>query len=267
MSKHGYYLHGVFVKENTQVEFNKNKEQLKKEGIKSAYALQLQKNIDTQVKRNITIQQNKSIKESIKQAIRRDENIKAIGYDVEYFYKIYKSMEKYNKKLELARKKGVVLRETQDLTFPIDIMTGKINLRRLDYMEKLAERKPSFVGDIQYRRLLENIEYLFGEEGAVIFAIRSKNVPIQKIYDIMQSYNNDTLDFISKYNVNDFKENVRESTWGKMKEYHDLIFNYALPEIQTHQSKTRQDIANLELNEFINSKFTKKPSWYNINKQ
>ena len=111
-------------------------------------------------------------------------------------------------------------------------------------MEKLAERKPSFVGDIQYKRLLENIEYLFGEEGAVIFAIRSKGVPIQKIYDIMQSYNNDTLDFISKYNVIDFRENVRDSTWGKMKAYYELIFDYALPEIQTYQSKTRQDIAD-----------------------
>lgn len=208
----GSYQHNVYVSATTKKEFKKNKEQYKIDGIKSAYSLQKHKNILSKM-------------EALEKADRRQDVIdaynleakkfKAQGQTLESFLEDFETLERQNKKIKQAIKKGKILKDTATLSFPISKDTGKINIKRLNRMLKKAEAKISEIADEQRSVIFKNIDWLWGEKGKNDIKEILEDVDTNDIYSYFSD--DDHFNFIVRYDVDNFTDDNQELWWSPMK--------------------------------------------------
>lgn len=245
----GSYQYGVYVSAKTKEEFKKNKEKYKNEDINSAYALQIQKDIDRRIRQMETREKSEGVKKAIKEAFKRDYKLQTLEYTPKQIFQMYKKIEKYNKKIEIAKSKGQILRETETLTFPLNKETSKINTDRLSKAIEII--KNTEIEDIkkeQYNELIENLKYIFDDEFVKDFKVVSQGLSIQKIKDIMGDY--EVIDFVATYSISDFKENVKNEYWSKYKIYKNLFYDEIFEEFIDLQPIEKQN----KIDEYFNQK-------------
>lgn len=212
----GSYIHGVYVSAATKDEFKKNKNDLKSEGIKSAYSLQKQKNI---AKKALKLERS-ARREVIKKAYESDKaRLNTIGYDVNFFLDQFKKIEDYNEKIKKAIKKGKILKDTPLLSFPISIETGKINLKRLQKELKKLDKTINQIQTTQYNLFYKNVREIYGEEIEKISKQALKGVPLNSIYE---TFNEDlNLSPLVNYDIGEFEQSARASVWGRAERMQD----------------------------------------------
>lgn len=177
----GGYIHGIYVPASTREEFKNNKNEFMFEGIKSAYSLQIQKNIATKALKL----ERETKRELIRKAYGKDASkFTEIGYSVDAFLDAFQKIEEYNQKLEKAMKKGRILKDTPRLSFPIEKDSGRIIIKRLT--NQLNKTKVSIreIRKKQYNKFFENVRLIYGEEIYRIAVKSLKDVPINTIYKI-----------------------------------------------------------------------------------
>lgn len=216
----GSYQHNVYVSAKTKQEFKKDKEQFKKEGIKSAYSLQKKKNLIARNKRNMNAIIDAMEKEDRRQEVidaykLEERKFKARGYTLESFLEDFETIESHNKKIKKAIKKKQLLKDTGLLSFPISKDTGKINIKRLNKILSKTKIKVTEIANNQREVFFTNVKYLYGEEKVNEIRKILENVKTVDIYKYFE--NDDKFNIIVIYDVDNFTDSNKVTFWDHLK--------------------------------------------------
>lgn len=208
----GSYQHNVYVSAKTKQEFKKNKVQFKAEGIRSAYSLQKQKNILSKME---AIEKAER-KQAVVEAYKLDEGkFKAQGYDIDVFLDAFEKIEKQNKKIKQAIKKGKLLKDSATLSFPISQDTGKINIKRLNRILEKTKLKISEIANEQRVVFFNNVKYLWGEGAVEEIKEILIDVDTTDIYSYFQ--NDDWFNLLVLYDVDNFSDDNQKIYWNPLR--------------------------------------------------
>lgn len=208
----GSYQHNVYVSAKTKQEFKKNKEQFKQEGIRSAYSLQKHKNIISKMEAIEKAERRQVVVEAYKLEERK---FKAQGYSLESFLEDFETIEKQNKKIKQAIKKGKILKDSATLSFPISRDTGKINIKRLNKMLSKAKLKISEIATEQRTVIFNNIDYLWGQKAVDEIKEMLAHVDTTDIYSYFA--NDEWFNMLVRYDVDNFTTDNKKVYWDNLK--------------------------------------------------
>lgn len=214
----GSYQHNVYVSAKTKLEFKKDKEQFKKEGIRSAYSLQKQKNILSKMEAIEKAERRQAVIEAYNLEAKK---FKAQGYNIDKFLDAFEQIEKQNKKLKQAIKKGKLLKDTATLSFPISRDTGKINIKRLNKMLEKTKMKISEIANEQRVVFFNNVKYLWGDKAVEEIRELLVDVDTNDIYSYFA--NDDWFNLIVLYDVDNFTDDNKNIYWSPLKAGYNMF--------------------------------------------
>ena len=219
MSKiRGSWQRGVYVSATTKKEFKENKSTYQEEGIKSAYSLQVQKDLNARIARSQAQAERKAIKEAFN---KEPERFQEVNLTLKTLLEINKELRKYNKEIEKGVKQGKVIRDTPTLSFPINQRTGRINLDRLARQVRQMNKKISDIGEGQRYIFLNNVKEVFGEFVYDFTKEALKDVSIQSIYNEFDAIS--VLSELVRYDVRDFDDDAKERFWAPIASHQDFF--------------------------------------------
>lgn len=211
-------LHGVVISAATKREFYSNQKSYKEEGIKSAYALQIQKNRDAILKRAATRAAKKAIEKAYYNEINKWD---AFGYTLEEFQKYYQKIIEWNEKIKKAERTGKLPKNIAGkASFPIS--KGKINIERLEKQLKKLKSVQQIKSELA-EKMLYNVKISFSNSTLEIFKKVLKLVPLDVIVAKLEEV--DILRVIVESDGKTFvKSNVMyELVWGNLRAYEDTF--------------------------------------------
>lgn len=217
----GSYQHGVYVSAKTKQEFKKEKEQYKLEGIKSAYSLQKQKNILSKMEAIEKSERRQAVVDAYKL---EEKKFKARGYSLESFLKDFEQIEKQNKKIKQAIKKGKLLKDTAELSFPISRDTGKINIKRLNKIIEKTKLKISEIANEQRVIFFNNVKYLWGDKAVEEIKELLIDVDTNDIYNYFE--NDYWFNMLVLYDVDNFTDENKKIYWDNLKAGYNRFSEY-----------------------------------------
>lgn len=213
-------LHGVRISAATKHEFYSNKNTYKEEGIKSAYALQIQKNRDAIIKRAATQAAKKSIKKAYYGEIYKWE---AFDYSLEEFEKYYKKITEWNERIKKAERTGKLPKNiVGKASFPI--YKGKIDIERLEKQIKKLKSVSEIKTELS-EKMLYNVKISFSSSTYELFKNALKILPLNVITDKLRDV--DVLAVIVESDGMTFvKSNAMyELVWGNLGTHEDLFIS------------------------------------------
>ena len=182
----GSMQRGVYVSAATKKEFKKNKEQLKNEGIKSAYSLQIQKDIAKRAKIRANSGITRKEREYLELVYENSLDYKETGYSFQHLKKIFKDIKKAKRQIENAIKKGKLPYNTSTPYLPVD-KNHRINMKRLDRMAKKAKEPISKKLGNAYRNFDDNVNALFSKDDALELIRLAHKIPAGLLYKELES--------------------------------------------------------------------------------
>lgn len=215
-------LHGVRISAKTKLDFYTNQNKYKEEGIKSAYALQKQKNRDAILKRAATRQARQAIEKAYYNEINKWD---AFGYTLEEFKEYYQKIIEWNEKIKKAEKTGKLPKNiVGKASFPI--YKGKINIERLEKQLKKLKSVKEIKTELA-EQMLYNVKISFTEPTVKLFMKTLKLVPLDVIVAKLEEV--DILRVIVESNGKTFVKSsvMYELVWGNLR-YHVDIFESIL---------------------------------------
>lgn len=211
-------LHGVRISAETKREFYSNQKTYKEEGIKSAYALQNQKNRDAILKRAATRQARQAIENAYYNEINKWD---AFGYTLEEFKEYYQKIIEWNEKIKKAEKTGKLPKNiVGKASFPIS--KGKINIERLEKQLKKLKSIKEIKTELA-EKMTHNVKISFSNSTLEIFKRVIKLVPLDVIVAKL-----DEVDILRVIVESDGKTFVKSSVmyelvWGNLRMYEDVF--------------------------------------------
>ena len=182
----GSVQRGVYVSAATKKEFSKNKEKYYNDGIKSAYSLQIKKDIEKRAKIRAASGITKQEREYLELVYEKSLDYKETGYSFQDLKKIFKSIKKAKRQIENAIKKGKLPYNTSKPYLPVD-KYFRINMKRLDRMSKKAKEPIAKKLGNAYRNFDDNIKALFSPDDASILIRMAHQIPAGILYKELES--------------------------------------------------------------------------------
>lgn len=185
MKKHkkkivGSVQRGVYVSASTKKQFKKNIEQYRSEGIRSAYALQIQKDIDKRAKLRANAGISRSELASLKEYYNASSKFREIGYDFVSLKNFFKRIKKSAKAIEREVKKGNLPYNTPMPYLPVN--NNVINVDRLAKMLVSTKKPVSQRVEDAYTAFDHNIIALFSPADANELIRLAHMVPAGRLY-------------------------------------------------------------------------------------
>lgn len=211
-------LHGVLISAATKREFYSNKKSYKEDGIRSAYALQIQKNRDAILKRAATRQARKAIEKAYYNEINKWD---AFGYTLEEFEKYYQKIREWNEKIKKAERTGKLPKNiVGKASFPIS--KGKINIERLEKQLKKLKSVKEIKRELA-EKMLYNVKISFSQSTYELFKKVLKIVPLDVIVSTLQDI--EILSVIVESDGKTFVKNnaMYELVWGNLIMHEDTF--------------------------------------------
>lgn len=211
-------LHGVRISSETKREFYSNQKSYKEEGIKSAYALQNQKNRDAILKRAATREAKKIIANAYYNEINKWD---AFGYTLEEFEEYYKKITEWNEKIKKAERSGKLPKNIiGKASFPIS--KGKINVERLEKQLKKLKSVKQIKQELA-EKMIYNVKISFSQSTLELFKKTLKIVPLDVIVSTLQDI--EILSVIVESDGKTFVKNnaMYELVWGNLSSYEDTF--------------------------------------------
>lgn len=211
-------LHGVRISAATKREFYSNQKYYKEEGIKSAYALQIQKDRDAILKRAATREAKNKIAKAFDIEGHKWETF---GYTLEEFYSYYQKIIEWNEKIKKAEKsrkipEGIVGKAS----FPI--YKGKIDIDRLEkQLDKL--KSVSQIKSELTQKLLYNVKISFSNDTYELFNLVIKIVPLDVIVEKLKSVEITRVIVESEAKTFAKSSVMYEIVWGNLRIYEDVF--------------------------------------------
>lgn len=215
-------LHGVRISAKTKRDFYTNQNTYKEEGIKSAYALQKQKNRDAILKRAATRQARQAIENAYYNEINKWD---AFGYTLEEFKDYYQKIIEWNEKIKKAEKTGKLPKNmVGKASFPI--YNGKINIERLEKQLKKLKSVKEIKAELA-EKMIYNVKISFSEPTVRLFMSVLKLVPLDVIVAKLED-----VEVLKPIVESDGKGFVKSSVmyelvWGNLR-YHVDVFESIL---------------------------------------
>lgn len=210
-------INNIRVTSATKREFYGNRDYYKSQGVRSAQALQVQRNIASRIRKSQREIQNAAIREAYN---KEKEKMETLGYSLQFFINVNKKIQKRATELQLAAEKKIILPVGKP-TFPIT--EGKINLNRLNKTLKSMSRSVTSIKKEQKEMVLNNVsEVFYGYSDSLRF--------FKVLYNSLKNQNelykliDDTIgDKYYRYDIRDWSDDERERFWfGDRSDSHQL---------------------------------------------
>lgn len=182
----GSVQRGVYVSAVTKKQFKKDADQYRSDGIRSPYALQIQKDIAKRAKLRANAGISRAELASLKEYYNASSKFREIGYDFADLKNFFKRIKKSKKDIEKDIKKGYLPYTTPKPYLPV--YNNAINVNRLAKILLTTKETKSERREKAYDVFDSNVMALFDEEMAEELIELAHRIPAGVLYNEFENH-------------------------------------------------------------------------------